>query len=486
MLPFKTLLLIDQKSKVPTYKQLTNKLTSLIHEGKILPGTMLPGTRPLGLELGLDRKTISRAYEELIQQDWVESIPKKGYRVRPELPTIKPRTFQPKNQFKLPDFRENENTVPDFKKSDIVINDGYADITLFPYNELLKNFKRQFHAASFKQRMSVRDMGGLQDLKTATCRFLNQTRGLYITADEIVLTRGAQMAIFIAATLLAGKGDEVAVSDPNYPFADKIFTHLGAKLVKVRTDEDGMDIDHLEELLKKGRIKLIYLVPHHHHPTTVTLTASRRLKLLELIRTYKCWLIEDDYDYDFHFKNSPILPLASSDHGGKIIYIGSFTKLLGSPYRIGYLIGATDIVRQAISLRALMDLRGDTILEQGLADMINNGELAKHIKKANKLYTKRCAYTCRMLERRLSQWINFKYPSGGMAIWIRFNPSIDLAMFIRRSAAMGLHFLSTQYTNTESMNHNGLRFGYASLSEPEIEKAISIMETCLKAGNLVQ
>lgn len=471
MLPFKNLLVTDHNSKLPTYKQLTDQLISLIHEGKILPGTMLPGTRPLAAELGLDRKTVTRAYEELVQQDWVESIPKKGYQVRPELPTLKPRTFQPKNHFKQTDFRETVQ-VPRLKKTDILINDGYADITLFPYNELLRNFKRQFNAKNFKQRMSARDIGGLGDLKTATCSFLNQTRGLYISTDEIVLTRGAQMAIYLAATLLTRKGDEVAVSDPNYPFADKIFNHVGAKLVKVRTDEDGMDIDHLEELLKKRTITGIYLVPHHHHPTTVTLTAARRLKLLELIKTYNCWLIEDDYDYDFHFNNSPILPLASSDHGGKIIYIGSYTKLLGSPYRIGYLIGTTEMIHQAIGLRALMDLRGDTILEQGIADMINNGELAKHIKKSNKLYTKRCEYACKQLNLRLDKWISFHPPSGGMAIWIRFNPSVDVALFVKRAAAMGLYFIGT-------ITENGLRFGYASLTATETDKAISIMETCL-------
>ena len=490
MLPFENLLSVDKQSNVPLFKQLANKLIALIQEGKIPPGTIIPGTRKISLALDVNRKTITRAYEELIAQDWLEALPQKGYRVIPELPVIKPRSFHPKNNFKaakqpLPEqvpglptfFNIDRNTL---KKTDIIINDGYPDASLLPYNELLKNFKKQFNQQNLRQQLSLRDIGGLQMLKVATCNFLNETRGLYISDSEIVLTRGAQMAIFIAASILVNPGDEVAVTDPNYPFADKIFKHTGARLVKVRVDEDGMDVDHLEQLLKAKTIKVLYIVPHHHHPTTVTLGAARRFKLLQLINAYGLWVIEDDYDYDFHFKNSPILPLASSDHGGRIIYIGSFTKLLAPPYRVGYMIAAPDLIQQAIALRSLMDLRGDTILEQALADMIINGDLARHIKKSNKLYSQRCTLICRLLTENLGNKITFTQPYGGMAVWIKFNRSVQLELFIKKAAAEGLFFVGSVYINEKSLHHNGLRFGYASLTDNEIETAIKIMARLLK------
>ncbi|SHM19594.1 PLP-dependent aminotransferase family protein [Mucilaginibacter sp. OK098] len=485
MIPFQTLLVIDKNSRVPAYLQLANKLIVLIQEGKMLPGGILPGTRQMAITLLINRKTVTRAYEELIAQDWIETMPQKGYRIIPELPVIKPRSFQPKNNFKSSDPHEQERMeIPNayfnldyntLKGSDIVVNDGYPDINHLPYNELLKQYRKQFNKKNLKQQMTLRDDGGIQTLKQATCNFLNETRGINISENEVVITRGAQMAIYIAACLLLTPGDKVAVSDPNYSFADKVLKNAGAAFVNVPIDEEGMDMDYLETQLKRGEIKLLYIVPHHHHPTTVTMSASRRLKLLQLIRTYQFWVIEDDYDYDFHFKNSPILPLASSDHGGKIIYIGSFTKQLAPSFRIGYMVGAPAIIRKAINLRLMIDLRGDTFMEQTVADMINSGDLSRHIKKTNKIYAHRCAYTCRLLQEKLGDKISFRQPYGGLAIWVKFNVQNNIEQLIKKAAASGLYFISSIYVNEGDPNHNGLRFGFASLTEDEIERAVDIL-----------
>lgn len=484
-IPFQTLLAIDKSSKAPAYQQLADKLIALIQDGKILPGAYLPGTRQMAAILTVNRKTVTRAYEDLIAQDWIETLPQKGYRIIPELPLIKPRSFQPKDNFQPADPNEREIVArPNnyynvnygaLKSADIVINDGYPDIELLPYNELLKQYRKQFNKKNLRQQMILRDDGGIQTLKLATCNFLNESRGLNVSENAIVITRGAQMAIYIAVTLLLKPGDKVAVSDPSYSFADRVLSNAGVEPVLVPIDEEGMDMDYLEALLKSTDIKLLYIVPHHHHPTTVTMSAARRLKLLQLIKTYQFWVVEDDYDYDFHFEKSPILPLASADHGGKIIYIGSYTKLLAPSFRIGYMVGAPAIIRKAINLRLMMDLRGDTFMEQTLADMINNGDLSKHIKKTNKSYADRCAFTCRLLQERLGDKISFRQPNGGLAIWIKFNKQTDMETLIKKAAAAGLYIISTIYVNEGNPNHNGLRFGFASLTENEIEKAVNIL-----------
>jgi len=491
MFPFQTLISIDKNTAFPAYKQLANRLITLIQEGRILPGSFLPSTREFADMLQVNRKTITRAYEELISQNWLEGIPKKGFRIIPDLPLIRPRSFDPRKKKKLKESASekiaaqaiaqdiNLPFVPPehhlMKSTDIVVNDGFPDANLLPFEELFRAYRRQLNSKKIIQQMALRDDGGLPQLKKSVSGFLNETRGLNISTEEIVMTRGAQMAIYIAATLLLKPGDLVAVTDPNYPFANDVIKQCGAQLIQFPVDADGLDIDLLTEALKKKPIRLLYLVPHHHHPTTVTLSASRRLKLLQLIKEYDLWVIEDDYDYDFHFKSSPILPLASSDHDGKIIYIGSFTKLLATPFRIGYLIAAPAFVRDAIRLRRIIDLRGDALMEQTLTDMINNGELSRHIKKSNKLYMQRCNYLCGLLEERLGNAVSFKKPPGGMAVWLVFNEKINLPELIKKASLSGVYLAGYAYYQKGNENHNGIRFGFASLTEPQMDRAIDVI-----------
>lgn len=479
MLPFQNLIIPDRNKRFPIYKQITNRLISLIQEGTIQPGTYFPGTRQMAELLNVNRKTVVNAYEELLSQEWIEAIPRKGYRVIPVLPVIKPRSFQPKNHF-IPAASEGRISYPvaevrAFTTEDIVVNDGFPDAGLAPFKEIGELYQDPEQSKIIKRLMALRDEGGLELLRQSTAVFLNETRGLNIGKTDILITRGAQMAIYIAATVLLKPGDNVVVSDPNYLFATEIMASTGANIITIPVDEEGIDMDHLEIVLQKQPVKLLYIVPHHHHPTTVTMSANRRLRLLELVEQYDFFVIEDDYDYDFHYKKSPILPLASASHNGKIIYIGSFTKLIAPSVRVGYLIAAPDIVKKAIYLRRLIDLRGDTFMEYMLAQMIINGDLTRHISKSNKLYAQRCDLICDLLTRKLSHAVEFTKPQGGMAIWLRFKDKYPVRKVIADAAHHGLLLIGTTFQKAGDLNDNSLRFGFASLTEKEMEGAVNIL-----------
>ncbi|WP_315818655.1 aminotransferase class I/II-fold pyridoxal phosphate-dependent enzyme [Paraflavitalea speifideaquila] len=134
---------------------------------------------------------------------------------------------------------------------------------------------------------------------------------------------------------------------------------------------------------------MVYVIPHHHHPTTATLSADRRMQLLELVRQYKLAVIEDDYDFSFHYDSAPILPLASTQHGGCVIYIGSVTKVLTPSVRVGFMIAPEIFIKQATYLRRMIDSRGDNLMEAALANLMKNGDIGRHIKKSNKIYLQR-------------------------------------------------------------------------------------------------
>ncbi|GAA4323573.1 PLP-dependent aminotransferase family protein [Mucilaginibacter gynuensis] len=488
MLPYQSLVLVDRANVLPVYKQISTRLIGLIQDGIIQPGVYFPGTRQMADLMHVNRKTVISAYDELLLREWIEAVPRKGYRVKPQLPGIKPRSFHPKNNFLpagSPIAKHNyDNIHTPWKRqitnTDIVVNDGFPDPALAPFKDLSNLYRDSIATEKILHLMSLPDEGGLNLLKEAASSFLNETRGLNIGKADMVITRGAQMAIYIAASIMLKPGDNVVVSDPNYIFANEIFAGTGANIITVKVDNEGLDVDELAQIPLTKPVKLLYIVPHHHHPTTVTLSATRRLKLLQLIGQFNFHVIEDDYDYDFHYNNNPILPLASSAHNGNIIYIGSFTKLLAPSMRIGYLIAAPEIVKKAIHLRRLIDLRGDTFMEYILAKMIISGDLSRHINKANKLYAQRCAFTCDMLSRKLSHAVEFTKPNGGMAIWLRFREQYPVNKIRDDAARNGLLLTGMAFHQPGNPNGNGIRFGFASLSEEKIEWAIDILLKILK------
>ncbi|MGV3602954.1 MAG: PLP-dependent aminotransferase family protein [Dyadobacter fermentans] len=490
MLPYKTLISIDRAAQLAVYVQLANGLMNLIREGKIIPGTYLPGTREMAGLMGIHRKTAINAYDELAAQGWIESVPQKGFRVVPDLPEVKPRTYKPKNNFSQPSALTEDllqltmpvrpGLVSEPGEGAIFVDDGFPDPGLTPHESFLQQYRLLLRSGSFQKFAPQIDKGGVQPLKAATAAFLNSTRGLNISDEHLMVTRGAQMAIYLAAALLIRPGDNIIVSEPSYFMADLMFQKLGAVIHRVPVDQHGMDVGRLEELLKKKQFRMLYVIPHHHHPTTVTLSSARRIQLLNLIKQYDLWTIEDDYDYDFHYRNSPILPLASADHGGRIVYIGSYTKVLGLSFRIGYMVAEKSFIEQAIRFKGLIDIRGDYMMESALASLIENGELGRHIKRSKQIYATRLEKTSELITGAFHDKIFFDKPQGGMALWMRFDRRYPLAGLLQKASAKNLHFLGSVYCEGSNTDLNSMRFGFASLSDTRLYQVLEILQDILE------
>jgi len=483
MLPYKNLIVIDKKSNVAVYRQLALQFINLIQEGKLLPGTELPSTRTLANDLQLHRKTIMAAYNALVTEDWIDNLPRKGYAVSLRLPVVRPRSY---NTNRLGAYKgissfgfEKLETIfypsVSIANSRIVVNDGFPDISILPAEAIIKEYRSVLESATLNRIGTAWYAEGSPDFRRSLCTFLNQTRGMDISMENLLTSRGAQMAIYIAASLIIQPGDKVVVSDPGYLLASMLFEQLGAQLIRVPVDEEGMCTAPLEEILKNNDVRLLYVIPHHHHPTTVTMSVQRRNHLLQLIKAYDLAVIEDDYDYDFRYLYDPYLPLASGDHGGNIIYIGSLTKVLGTPFRLGYMIATQEFVQSAAKLRALIDLRGEVLMEQTITRLIDNGELARHIKKANKLYAQRCDFLSDLISNELSDVVNFTKPTGGMALWLKFRPAYPLSKIVKKAGTMGLTFTGSVYNEETNGGFNACRFGFASLQEEEMKEAVHIL-----------
>lgn len=485
MLPYASLIVVDKNALLPVYQQIANTFIDLIREGVLKPGNYLPPSRQLAEQLQLHRKTIVAAYDELAAQDWVETRPRKGIMVSLKLPEIKPRKFK-EERITHPYQKETsgffQQVRPSFATPEkggnfkIVVNDGFPDARIAPVDNLLKQY-RSFLKKSYAQHMFMRGAAqGSLNLREQLASFLHKTRAIDVNANNVLITRGAQMAIFIAAGMVLKPGSTVIVGEPGYFMANNIFEHFGAKLIRVKVDENGIDVDAIERICKKKRPDLLYIIPHHHHPTTVTLSAERRMKLLEIIRTYSLPAIEDDYDYDFHYNNSPILPLASADHNGYVLYIGSVTKTLAAAIRIGYLVAGAAFINQAAGIREMLDIRGDVLMEEALAVLYKNGDMQKHLNKAVKLYHERRDFLCDLLESELSDMVTFTRPPGGMSVWLQFKPAYKLPDVARIVAQQGIYINDGSLYNSGTVNYNALRVGFASLNEQELRELVMALK----------
>lgn len=477
MFPFEHIITIDDKSKIPVYKQIAFSIINAIRNGILKPGTRLPGTRELANLLQVHRKTIIAAYDELDAQEWITIFPRRYVMVAENLPVLQPQKWSEsiteysyEGDLAIP-FRQVGNVMKTEKPvSEIVIDDGYPDVRLSPVNDLLKTYRALTSRKYAIKNAHIGTAQGSLKLREELVSYLSETRGLNINTDNIIITHGAQMSIYLSARLLLNPQSSVIAGKPNYPTANKTFIETGAELIEAEVDDEGINTDHVEEICKKKKINAVYVVPHHHYPTTVTLSVERRMKLLELSRRFSFVIIEDDYDYDYHYSSSPYLPLASAHHDGNVIYIGSFSKILDPSLRIGFMVAPKNFIEQCTAYREIIDVGGDGYMQNALALLIKEGELKRHLNKAKKYYHQRRDFLDSLLRKQLSKYVSYSLPSGGMAIWVTLHKAYPVNKLSGNE-------LKITRNHTEL---NAFRFGFASMNEDELQSAVNILENQLK------
>ncbi len=487
MIPLKTLIQVDKTCHVPVYLQIAQSIIGEIQKGILKAGTKLPGSRVAAELLQVHRKTVVKAFEELESQGWIEIIPYKGTFITQCLPQVKARPLIFKNhQKKLAQKNHLQVQIHPVLSPAVVdshllgFDDGSPDVRLAPINELAKVYASTLRNIPPKKMLGYGETSGMFPLRETLAKELNKTRGLNITAANVMITKGSQMGIYIAAATLLQKGDTIIIGETNYFTANITFKYIGAQLERIPVDEDGLMVDKIEQLCKKKKVRAIFVTSHHHHPTTVTLSPQRRIHLLALAEKYHFAIIEDDYDYDYHYANSPALPLASADQNGLVTYIGSFTKNIAPAFRIGYLIAPEYMIKAYGQLRRILDRQGDPVLELALAELIQDGVIRRYLKKSLKQYRSRRDLCAQLLQEKLSEHIQFKIPDGGMAIWAKFNKRIDLPQLSQLALQNNCYLSSGLNYNPPKQKLNACRMGFASRNLEEIETSVNLLEQSIQ------
>ncbi|QKZ14966.1 PLP-dependent aminotransferase family protein [Spirosoma sp. KUDC1026] len=485
MVPFKSLIQLDKTASIPIYLQLSDQLNQLIQSGQLVAGQRLPGTRQLAALLELHRQTIVAAYDEGLAQGWLESRAGSGTYVAAHIPQQIPQRLdatspvsqtQPGYAFETKPYLLRPVLT---NQAGLRLDDGFPDIRLAPMEELSRAYRSYFRWGNPQQHFGYGDTKGHPLLREQLSYHLNETRGLRTTPDNILLTRGSIMGLHLACQVLLRPGDIVVIGETTWAGATMNVQQAGGRVVTVPVDPHGMDVDKLAELVSQQPIRMVYVTPHHHYPTAVTLRADRRLRLLQLAEKHGFAILEDDYDYDFHYLSRPILPLASADRKGMVVYVGSMTKSVAPAFRIGYVVAPATLIDELARLRRIIDRQGDPMLEFALGQLFKNGDMKRHLRKALRTYHARRDWFCDLLTNELPDAIQFTKPDGGLAVWATFRPDIDPEALARQAGREGLSFANGLAHNPPGQRLNGTRLGFASSTETELTQSVLVLRKLL-------
>jgi GntR family transcriptional regulator/MocR family aminotransferase len=489
------------------YLLIADALRLAIKQGQVAPTEALPSARKLAQQLEVNRHTIMAALSELVAQGWVEAKERCGYRVAEHLPihTSKSadraagKTKQEQAAIKTATQAEKSNPFnwnfrlkqclpvkAKIKASHYKYNfsGGQPDIRKFPFNDFKSHFSQVCQRPKYDD-LSYGASQGEDELIEEISTYLRRVRS--ITDKELMICNGSQEALFMVSQLLLQAGDKVAVEQLGYPPAWAAFKSAGAELVAIKQDERGIVPEHLETVLAKGGVKLLYLTPLHQYPTTVSLDISRRMQIYQLAQTYGVAIIEDDYDHEFHYKSQPIAPMAADDPVGLVIYISTFSKLMFGGARIGYVVADNRLIEQLAAYKMLMNHKSNVLVQQAVAKWMQQGGFEGHLRRMTRLYQKRRDYMVSLLQGYQLQGlpIYFEIPAGGMAIWLDTGKSI---VGLKEKLMLEGVYLQTEieFNILKSLpdeDYRFIRLGFAAMSETEVEQGLQLIMQTLYGNN---
>ncbi|TCO61016.1 PLP-dependent aminotransferase family protein [Actinocrispum wychmicini] len=403
-------------------------LLDAILDGRLRPGERLPPTRELAKRLEVSRTTVTDAYDRLTAEGFlvgkvgagtfVSTQPVKRAERRAAHGEAKPRALwdaipapvrSPRHEF---DFRL-----------------GVPDGRLFPLETWRRLVARELRSTVVRDAGYV-DPAGHVRLRAAIARYVGVSRSVQAGADDVIVTQGAQQALDVIGRVLVEPGDCVAIEEPGYVPARGLFTSLGARVVGVPVDGEGLDVASLP-----SDARLVYTTPSHQFPLGTPMSLARRTALLSWAHRHDAVVVEDDYDSEYRFSDRPLQPLQSIDRGGRVVYVGSFSKTLLPMLRTGFLVAPASLLPALRTAKQLTDWHGDVITQGALAQFLDEGLLARHIRKATREYAARHALIVSTL-RRDFPWLELVPSAAGLHLCAR--STVDVRPVVERAAAAGV------------------------------------------------
>lgn len=477
---------LNKKSPVPLFQQLNAQIRQAVLTGRLSSQMRLPSSRDLARELGVSRTTIITAFEQLVAEGYLESRVGSGTYVIDnltenigELPPIIDYPEKDRSHFSNTLSRRGallaksiSYSPPDFPASFLPNQPAYDQFPFALWSRLVARQNRN----PPHDTLNYAHAFGYPPLRRAIANHLRHARGIICDENQIIVVTGTQTAMTLSAWILLDPGDAVLVEDPSLLSLGDMLVGFGGRIIHTPVDKNGMNVS--VGIAREPSARMAIVAPSHQYPLGVTLSLSRRLELLAWANQARSWIIEDDYDGEFRFSGAPLAPLQTIDQNGRVIYVGTFSKVLFPSLRIGYLVVPPDLVDPYCAAVHLLNRSANTLTQVALAEFIDNGHFTTHIRKMGLIYGERHEAMLAATHKELNGLLDVAPAQAGMNVigWLRQGEDIAVA---RQLKTLGILSSPMSIQFNARKPRQGLLLGFGCTPADDIAAAVKKMAAVL-------
>ena len=480
---------LDARRKIPIYRQVYEWFRRSILDGQLRPGQRVPSTRSLAAELKVSRIPVSSAYEQLHAEGYFETFVGAGTCVARSIPDEVLRAERSelrKTSRKTGGFRSSRRIsrgvglmreAPEpWLKYLSAFRVSLPALEHFPAGVWWKLINRHSREQT-RQLMAYGDAAGYMPLREAIAEYAGAVRGVRCEASQILVTTGSQQGLQLSASVLLNAGERVWVEEPGFSGARQALLAAGARLVRVPVDEEGLNV---AEGVRRGRgARAAYITPSHQYPLGVTMSATRRMLLLNWAMRSGAWIIEDDYDSEYRFEERPIAALQGLDTDGRVVYVGTFSKVMFPALRLGYVIVPRDLAEAFATARGAADNFSSTLYQAVMTDFIREGYFARHIRRMRMLYMERRTVLVKAIREELGDRLEVIGAEAGMHLVALLRAGVSDVEISQKAEAMGISAMPLSSCYARAPRRGGLVLGYGGTDARLIAEGIRKLGTIL-------
>lgn len=462
---------LNPDDTIPLYRQIYVQIRENILSGDLPAGAALPSSRILAEKYHIGRVTVTTAYEQLQAEGFVTAQVGAGTCVAYELPVPhEPARFQPVfskwgEGVAISDQRLEEAVSA---KPEIDFGFGRSFPHIFPY-DIWRRLLARYLSTDDTMLSRYGSVAGFDPLRSAVADYLRRMRGVNCTSEQVVIVSGIQQALDILARLLLEPGDEVLVETPGYPDALKLFRLHRANLTALPVDEHGFPV---EKIPAASKARFAFVTPSNQFPKGGTMPLERRLALLQWAQENGALVLEDDYDGELRYSEHPLAALQGLDRDGRVVYLGTFSKVLFPALRLGYVVLPKVLLAPFLQAKQLVDRGAPTLTQAAVADFITEGHFERHLRRLRKAYGRRRQALVKSLQTHLPGKIQYSNVEAGLHIMIYLNKKNDEAVVVRKAAEVGVGVYSGKAYHIKQAPGPSILLGFSGLHEKEIEEGI--------------
>jgi GntR family transcriptional regulator/MocR family aminotransferase len=482
---------LQDREELPIYRQLYDWFRRAIAGGQLRPGQRLPSTRNLAAELKISRMPVLAAFEQLFAEGYLETFIGAGTCVARSIPddTLHPPVVKArKGGQEITEKRGPRRMSRRGAALTRVLAQSWLDnlgafrvslpaLDHFPIGVWSKLVARHSRRPP-RGIMAYGAAMGYLPFREAIAEYLGAVRGVRCESSQILVTTGSQQALQISAQVLLDPKDRVWIEEPGYPGARQAFLTAGAQLIPVPVDHDGINV---AEIIRRGRdARAVYVTPSHQYPMGMTMSATRRMLLLNWAVRSGTWIIEDDYDSEYRFGSHPIASLQGLDTDGRVIYVGTFSKVMFPALRLGYVVVPRDLVPAFSAARDAADIFSSTLYQAVLTDFIREGHFARHIRRMRILYMERRTALVKAIRIQMEDMLDVIGAEAGMHLVALLPRGTNDVAISRKAAQKGISAIPLSTCYLKPPTRGGLILGYGGANAHQIDDGISKLRVIVK------